>query len=255
MKAGAENIFAEQAHFPCLADGNLEAMHRDRIFCAHINIALVRTDGVAGNRHCLKHRVRVALQNGAIHKRAGVALVRVTDDIFLFGNGIFRKGPFQTRGEAAAAAAAQPAVKDCLNDIVRRHGGEHLSERRIAVHGDIFVDILRVDHAAVSQRNALLRFIEGCIVQGDIDLLADMLIHILIFQPFHRATLEQMLRHDFGNILCAHAGIEGSVGIHNHNRTDGAQPETARADNFNLFGKLCRLQLFFKSLLDLIAAG
>ena len=44
-------------------------------------IALLRADRVAGDGHAFEHAVRVALQDAAVHERAGVALVAVADDV------------------------------------------------------------------------------------------------------------------------------------------------------------------------------
>ena len=85
IKAGTQDIFAQQAIFAGLANGHLEAVYGDRIFSADVDISLIGADGIAGNRHGLQHRVGVALQHRAVHERARIALIRVTGHIFLVG--------------------------------------------------------------------------------------------------------------------------------------------------------------------------
>ena len=81
VKAGAEDIVAQQAVFTGLLDGDLQTLDGDGVLGTDIDIALVRADGIAGNGHGLQHRMGVALQHGAVHERAGVALVGVAADI------------------------------------------------------------------------------------------------------------------------------------------------------------------------------
>ena len=160
IEAGIEDVFAQQAVFLGLLDGDFQAVDRNRILRAHINIAFRRADGITADCHSFHDTVRIAFQRGAIHKCAGVALVRVADDIFLIRLVHGGQLPLAAGWEAAAAAAAQPGILNHLNDLLRRVFCQALCKRLIAVVGDVFIDILRVDHAAVTQRHALLLFIE-----------------------------------------------------------------------------------------------
>ena len=45
--------------------------------------ALVGADGIPGQRHPLQDGMRVAFQQIAVHEGAGVALIRVADEILL----------------------------------------------------------------------------------------------------------------------------------------------------------------------------
>ena len=100
------------------------------------------------------------------HLGAGVALVCVAAHIFLVRLVAGGKFPLQPCGEASAAAAAQAGIQHGLNDLFGRHLCQHLAQRRIAVEGDVLVDILRVDDAAVAQRNAQLLFVKGRFIQA-----------------------------------------------------------------------------------------
>ena len=53
IEPGIENIFAQQAVFPGLTDGDTQTLHSNRILGADIDIALAGTDGISGNGHSL----------------------------------------------------------------------------------------------------------------------------------------------------------------------------------------------------------
>ena len=140
LKPVRKYVLTQQAVFARLLDGDLKALDGNRVFRTDIYVALVCADGVTGDGHRLQHGVRVALEHRAVHKRAGVALVRVAYDVFLIRNALGGKVPLRAGGEARAAAAAQTAVGDELDDLRRRHLGQTFAERLIAVHRDVFVD-------------------------------------------------------------------------------------------------------------------
>ncbi len=85
IKAGVKDVLAQQAVLTGLLDGNLQALDRNGVLGTDVDVALVGADGVAGDGHGLQHAVGVALQHGAVHERAGVALVGVAADILLVG--------------------------------------------------------------------------------------------------------------------------------------------------------------------------
>ena len=66
-----------------LVDSNLETLNSDRILSTNIDITLGSADSVACDSHSLENCVGVALENGTVHKRTGVALVGVTANVLL----------------------------------------------------------------------------------------------------------------------------------------------------------------------------
>ena len=59
------------------------------------------------DHHAFEHTMRVAFHHASIHKRAGVALVAVADDVF---HGLLLRThlrPLASGGKSAAAATAQ----------------------------------------------------------------------------------------------------------------------------------------------------
>ena len=198
FKAGAENILAQQALGARFVDCDLQTAHRDGILRPHIHKALGRADGVTRDRHRLDQAMGIAFQHRAIHKRAGVTLVRVADHIFLrrfVGGG---QRPFASGGETAAAASAQAGIGHDLDDLLRGVFGQTFAQRLIAVVGNVFFQRFGVDHAAVAQRHPHLFFVKIGFVQR-FDL---VLTHCFIIQQTgDDAPFQQMLRHDFGDIL------------------------------------------------------
>ena len=102
---------AEQAQALGLADGGLQVLDGERVLGAHVDVALLRADGVGGDGHAFEDAVRVAFEHGAVHEGAGVAFVGVADDVLLLLAGLGDGAPFQAGGIAGAAASAQAAAR------------------------------------------------------------------------------------------------------------------------------------------------
>ena len=246
VEAGGKYVLTQQAVFARLLDGDLKALDGNRVFRTDIYVALVCADGVAGDGHRLQHGVRVALEHRAVHKRAGVALVRVAYDVFLIRNALGGKVPLRAGGEARAAAAAQTAVGDELDDLRRRHLGQTFAERLIAVHRDVFVDDLGVDDTAVAQRHALLLLVEVCVGKRHRLAFRQRDVGLVVHQTGDGTALEQMLLNDLGDDLRRHARIKGALGIHDHDRPQLAETEAAGLDDLDFVVQPADLQLFLQ---------
>ena len=81
----AQDVVAQQPGLAALGDGVLQALDGQRVFGPAVDVALGRADGVGGDEHALDHPEGVALQDGAVHERARVALVGVADEVLLRG--------------------------------------------------------------------------------------------------------------------------------------------------------------------------
>ena len=106
-----EDAVAEQAVPLGLADRAAQALDRQRVLGAHVDVALVGADRVGGDRHALEHAVRVALQHAAVHERAGVAFVGVADHVLAGSPSALATVLHLAGREAGAAAAAQAAAQ------------------------------------------------------------------------------------------------------------------------------------------------
>ncbi len=118
--------------------------------------SLIRADRVSRDGHAFEHAVRVALQHAAVHERAGIAFVRVADDIFFRAGRFGDRAPFEAGGKARAAATAQAAFDHGFNDLLRRHFVQHLVQRLIAVRRDVAFDAFRIHDAAVGEHDGKL---------------------------------------------------------------------------------------------------
>ena len=197
--------------------------------------------------------MRVALQDGAVHERARVALVGVAADELLVGLGGRRELPLHAGGEARAAAAAQAGLEHDVDDLLRGHLGEDLAQGLVAVKGDVLLDVLRVDDAAVAQRDALLLLVEVYVVEGlDGVVLLDGL---LVEQLLDDAALDEVLVHDAGDVLHGHVGVERALRIDDNDRAGLAQAEAAGADNLHFLVQTLLGKLLFKLLDDLSGVG
>jgi len=109
-KVGPENAFAEQAQFGSLGDGQVKSPDGQGILGTAIDVALVRADGIGGDGHALEDRVRVALQDGAVHEGTRVALIAIANqESFFFFLHIY-SNPFRTGRKTSASTAPQAAL-------------------------------------------------------------------------------------------------------------------------------------------------
>ena len=97
-------------------------LYRKRIFVSYVEEALLRAYRKGSYRKSFKHGVGIALQNGAVHERAGVALVAVAAHVLDFRLLLLCRKPLPPGGEARAAAAAQAGLLYFLDYLVLGHG-------------------------------------------------------------------------------------------------------------------------------------
>ena len=60
-KIRTQNIIAQKPRVFRLFNGDFQAVYRNRIFRAHVEIAVLRADGVARNHHTFDYGKRIAL--------------------------------------------------------------------------------------------------------------------------------------------------------------------------------------------------
>ena len=235
VEAGAEDVLAQKAVFTGLLNGDLKALNSDGILSTDIYIALVCADGVGGNGHSFDNAMRVALEDGAIHERAGVALVSVAGYI-LFAGGAHGELPLKTGGESAAATAAQTGIKDGLNNVFTAHFGQDLCKGLVAVKSDVLIDVLGIDNAAVSKNYALLLLIETDLVEG-LDFGRALFLGSVIKKAGNDAALNEVLVNDLINVFNLYMAVERAFGIYDNNGAGSAKAEAAGANEFNFLFK------------------
>ena len=159
IESAAKKVLTQKAHFSGLADGNLKTLDRQWVLCTDVDDASVGAYDVPAYGHGFKHGMRIALQNGTVHERAWVTLVRVTNNVFLIPRGSHCEFPLHAGGETTAAPATKTGVLDNLDRFLPWHG-ENAGESLIPSKRYVFHDVLRIDHPAVSEGDTELLFIE-----------------------------------------------------------------------------------------------
>ena len=251
IEVAAENLLAQETEVASLLNGDLETLNGERIFCADVNVALRSADREAGDRHGLEDGVGIALERGAVHVGAGVALVGVTDHVLLALGLLHGELPLHTGGESRAAAAAETRLEHLIDDLLGRHLEENLLERLVTVAGDVILDLLGIDNAAVSQNDAVLLLIERNVGVG-YELLG--LIGI-VAEARNDAALDEVLGDDLLNVLGLDLNIERTLRKNLDERTLFAETETAGNDYLNLLGETGGLEFLLEHFDDAVTAA
>ena len=90
--------------------------------------------------------MRIALQHAAIHESAGIALIRIADDIFLCAHGFGYRAPLQAGGISSAAAPAQTTLGNLVDHFALRHLRQRFDQGGVSIGGDVVFNALRIDH-------------------------------------------------------------------------------------------------------------
>ncbi len=151
--SAAEDVASEQPRGAALADGLAEALDRQGILGAAVHVTLRRADGVGRDEHAFHDAERVALEHGAVHERAGVALVGVADEVLLAARLVVGDLPLLSGREAGAAAAAQARCDDLVADFGRCHRSQRLGGGAETAGGERRVQARRVDDPAVREHD------------------------------------------------------------------------------------------------------
>ena len=204
VPAAAEQVGPKKASFLRGGDGDAETLHGERVLGPHVDVPLMRTDGVGGDEHALKDRMGIAVHDRRVHEGAGIALVAVADDVLHIARRLARKVPFRARGKARATATAQAGVKHLLDDLLGAHAGEGLARGLVTAARQVLVEALRVDGAHVAQRDPRLLGVEGDVV-GTGDTLAARRVDVE--QILHDLAPGEVLLDDARNILELEARI------------------------------------------------
>ena len=216
VETGPENVLAEQTILIGLIDGLTDALDGKGVFGAAVDDAFVRTDGAGADGHPFDDALRIAFQLRTVHEGARVAFVGIAHDVLLGAGRLFAELPFQTGGEAGAAASADARELDLIDDLIGGHLGERLGEGGPSVHGDVFVDAFGIDDAAVCPGHLVL-------VAEEVDFTEDRHLafnrRTLVKVFLRDAALEQMLFRDACNGALFEPVIENAAGIDDDDRT------------------------------------
>ena len=219
VEVRAEEVLAEQAVRLGVGDRLADAFDRQRVFGADVHDAFVGADRASGDHHAFEHGVGVALHDGAVHERARVAFVAVADDVFLVVLGGEREFPLEAGGETAAAATAESGVDHGLADLFRGHLGNGLARADVAVAGDVFLDVVRLDHV-VRQHDAGLAGVERDLVLVAAGLAAD---GVDVDQAVDDLAVDERHVDDLGGVFGLHVAVEDSFGFDAEDRAHLAE--------------------------------
>ena len=191
-KVGAQDVVAQKAPLFQLGNGVAQPGNGHGILSPDIDVAVLRPDGVARDHHALDELEGIALHNGAVHKGAGVALVAVADHIPL---GFLLTGyllPLPTGGEAAAAPTPKAGLVHLVHHALPGHLEHGLLQGGEAAGGQILVQGLGVELAAVFQNNPGLLGNKGNFLRLDVGHLV-----LLVEQPLNDLVADDALFQNF----------------------------------------------------------
>ena len=196
-----------------LRNGNAQVLYGNWILRPDINIPLVRSNGIRSNGHGFNDRMRISFQNAAIHKCAWIAFVCIAANVFLHLPPVSAgKFPLHSGWEPCTAPALQSAFQHCIDHFIRRHLRQHLVQCCIAVHCNVLLNILRINHSAVAQRHPCLtleklRLIQtaGCICD----------LRFIIQQFFYAIAFQKVLIDNASCILNLNMAVNRPLWEHN----------------------------------------
>ena len=252
IEAGAQDVVSQQPVFFRLFDGNAETLDGKGVFRPDVNQPPVCPDAVSANRHGFDDRVGVAFHDGTVHEGARVSFVRVADYVFLVILVAAGELPFQPRGETAAAPASEPGAFDFVDDFLRGHFREAFAQGGVAVASDVFLDVFRIDEAAVAQGDAQLLFVKFHVL-GVAD--GGFLFRVFIKKALYFTPFDDVFVDNFFRVFRFDLYIEGVVRHDFDNRSLFAEPEAAGGNDLHVVVQVFFLQAFFQLVDDVLAGG
>ena len=166
LESTSQDVVAEHAIFMGLLNRTVQPMHGQGILGADVNDALGRTHDVAADDHAFQQRVGIALDLVAVHVSAGIALVRIADDVLAIGLSLIKELPLVAREISGAAPAAQFRCLDLFDHGLGPSVNQNLVERLVSSDADVFLNIVGIDEPAVAQNDLLLALEERHFVPG-----------------------------------------------------------------------------------------
>jgi hypothetical protein len=183
-----------------------------------------------------------------IPSRTGIAFVRVTDHVFDRPRCVPAELPLQPRGEACAAPPAQAGRLDLGDDFLGCHRRQRFDQRVVTVTGDVFVDLLGIDHSPISQGDESLFAEEPDVGHHG---------HRCLFirrgehQFLDRSTFEEMLLDEVRNVPFRQQPVEELAGLDDHHRALGTEAVAPREHDLDFILEIVLAQLPVQSFLDL----
>jgi hypothetical protein len=138
-------------------------------------------------------------------------------------------------GKPAPPAPAQPRLLHFRDHLLRRHICDRLGQGLVAPQGQIVVDVLRVDDAAVAQRDSHLLAEEFRVAENPEETVVQMVL--LNRQPRERTAVDQMFFHDLRNVVFRHPAVDRVARVDDQDRAFVAHAQAAGQADGRLVGQ------------------
>src|SRR5262249_15155663 len=120
VPAGPGGVLADQARRVGFLDRFFQNFTLADVFAAQVDVALVGAHREGRDQAAFDQQVRIVAHDVPVFTRAGFGFVGVDDEVVrTLLHHLGHEGPFQARGEAGAAAAAQAGRLDLVADPFR----------------------------------------------------------------------------------------------------------------------------------------
>ncbi len=227
---------------------DLQALDRKGVLGPDVDESFLRADRLSADRHRFQDGVGIAFQRRAVHVRAGVSLVSVAYDILHIVLDGFGEVPLHPGREARAAASAEPGSSELADDLIARQLEEGPFKTAVAVPGDVLVDVLGINCAAVAEHDP-----ELLLVELDVLHLGVLLRQVLVIQqPLDLPAFDDVLGDQFLGVGGLDLHIEGIFRQDFDDRSLLTEAETARLDDLHLIDNPVGFALFDQILVDCV---
>ena len=142
-------------------------MHSQRVFIAHVDIALRRANGIGADQHAFQHQMRIAFEQASVHIGARVAFIGIADYVLGLTSCLAGRLPLPAGWKTTAAASPQIGLFHLFDHSLGLHAGQGLGKAAVAADCKIVVDACRVDIAVHPEDIARLALVKRHIMLID----------------------------------------------------------------------------------------
>ena len=118
VEVAAHDLVTQEACCARLFESCFKAFVGLENFAMNVVVTHIDAHGISGNGHAFNHDVRIELHDVTVFASAGLAFVRIANQILLTWKLTGHEAPLQAGWETRTASAAQSRLFDCGNDLV-----------------------------------------------------------------------------------------------------------------------------------------